>query len=513
LIFAKIGGLYPVKMVTSWFLAYAAGLAMGLATAPFSLWFLAWLALAPLWFLVALEYKSWRRVSLLATAWGLGYYGFALFWITGVHPLTWMGVPWLTSLLIALVCWLLITAWGTALAIVWALGLAWLYRQGKGTVGCILGGVAWWCILESVWSSGPLWWSSLAATQSPVNLWILQWGQFSGTSLITSLIVGVNGLLAESLQSKRRSLGITGITILIFAHLVGGWLFMQPLKDLGQGLNVGIIQGNIPNTIKLYPEGWRKAIAGYTQGYRLLAAQGVDVVLTPETALPFTWSEIRNGSSFYRAILEEKIPVWLGAFGTLGSSYTNSLLMVPGTGELTSRFDKVKLVPLGEYIPLASVFGAVIERLSPLDAHLAPGSPEQVFTTPFGRVAVGICYESAFAEHFRRQVAQGAKFIVTASNNAHYSAAMPAQHHALDIMRAIENDRWMARATNTGLSAFVNPRGETLWLSALNTYAIHKGRIYPRNTQTLYVLWGDWWSKILAVGLIFLAQKKGSTRQ
>jgi apolipoprotein N-acyltransferase len=337
---------------------------------------------------------------------------------------------------------------------------------------------------------------------------ILQWGQFSGTSLITSLIVGVNGLVAESLLSKRRSLGITGLTIFILVHVAGGGLFMQPLQDTEEGLTVGIIQGNIPNTIKLYPEGWRKAIAGYTEGYRLLAAQGVDVVLTPETALPFTWSEIRKHSSLYKAILEAKVPVWLGAFGTLGPSYTNSLFMVTATGELTSRFDKVKLVPLGEYIPLAAVFGSVIERLSPLDAHLAPGSPEQVFTTPFGRVGVGICYESAFGEHFRRQVAQGAKFIVTASNNAHYSAAMPAQHHALDIMRAIESDRWMARATNTGFSAFVNPRGETLWLSALNTYAIQKGAIYPRSSQTLYVLWGDWWTKILTVGLIFLAIKK-----
>jgi apolipoprotein N-acyltransferase len=224
-------------------------------------------------------------------------------------------------------------------------------------------------------------------------------------------------------------------------------------------------------------------------------------VLTPETALPFLWQEISSHSSFYQAILTERIPVWLGAFGNSGRSYTNSLLMVTGEGELTSRFDKVKLVPLGEYIPFEGILGGLIERLSPLDAHLAPGTPEQIFTTPWGRVAVGICYESAFSEHFRRQIAAGGGLIITAANNAHYSLAMPSQHHALDVMRAIENDRFLVRATNTGYSTFVNPRGQTLWLSGLNTYAIHQEKVYLRSRLTPYTRWGDWWTK----GLIFLS--------
>ena len=69
---------------------------------------------------------------------------------------------------------------------------------------------------------------------------------------------------------------------------------------------------------------------------------------------------------------------------------------------------------------------------------------------------------------------------------------MPAQHHAQDVMRAIESDRWAARATNTGYSAIVDPRGNTLWISEIDKYAIHADTIYRRGNKTLYLRWGDW---------------------
>ena len=86
---------------------------------------------------------------------------------------------------------------------------------------------------------------------------------------------------------------------------------------------------------------------------------------------------------------------------------------------------------------------------------------------------------------------------------------MFAQHHAQDVMRAIETDRWVARAANTGYSAFIDPHGRTLWRSRPNTYAIHATEIYRRQTQTLYVRWGDWltpWVTALAVGGAIVAR-------
>ena len=319
--------------------------------------------------------------------------------------------------------------------------------------------------------------------------------------------MAVNGLLAEAIVITKRSFQIkkpfliTSFVLLISLHLIGLLLYARPIaKPSEDAIKVGIIQGNIPNEIKLYTSGGRKALAGYTNGYQNLADRGVDIVLTPEGALPYYWDNlVNNRSSFYEAILDKKVPVWIGAFGRKEDRYTNSLFTITGDGNIYSRYDKVKLVPLGEYIPFEAILGKFVDRLSPLESHTAFGDPDRILDTPVGRAIVGICYESAFSEHFRRQTAKGGQFIITASNNAHYSNTMPAQHHAQDIIRAIESDRWAARATNTGYSAVVDPRGNTLWISQINTYESRAHTIYKRQTKTLYVRWGDWLTIILLI--------------
>ena len=576
-------------------IAFGSGILMGLTPAPFNVWWLAWLALAPLWVLVLQEYKSReeeeqgsrgaglrrersaeqaQRIG-YALAWGVGYHGLALFWITGIHPMTWMGVNWWVSLAIAAFAWSFITLWGAAIAVVWTWLMLQLHhfwyqplrvktpppllpspsatlplsrsspplsprRTPFQTWLRILLGTALWCLLENLWSQGALYWSSLSYTQSPYNLAILHLGQLSGPLIVTAAIVGINGLLAETWMQGRdqgfsskdaprtgiRGWGLGSVLSVVCScatrtnkqpfqqgsnhalevswglpigcclvlHLVGGWLAWQPLADVPEmAIQVGIVQGNIPNTIKLYEDGWQRSLNHYTNGYLTLVEQGIEVVLTPETALPVQWlGDERKRILFYQKLVEKGVPVWLGAFGGNGRRLTNSLFTVAGNGETVSEYRKVKLVPLGEYIPFEQWLGGLINRLSPLDAQLRAGKPDQIFETPFGRAIAAICYESAFPEIFRYQAAAGGEFILTASNNAHYSATMPAQHHAQDVMRAIETDRWAARATNTGYSAIVDPHGKTLWISGINTYETHADTIYRRQTQTLYVRWGAW---------------------
>jgi len=82
--------------------------------------------------------------------------------------------------------------------------------------------------------------------------------------------------------------------------------------------------------------------------------------------------------------------------------------------------------------------------------------------------------------------------MLTASNNDPYNTRMMAQHHAHDVMRAIETDRWAVRSTNTGYSGVINPHGQTLWRSQPQVFTTHAATIYRRQTQTLYVQWGNW---------------------
>ncbi|MDB9315976.1 apolipoprotein N-acyltransferase [Spirulina sp. CS-785/01] len=488
-----------------------AGVTMGLTPAPVNAFPLAWVALIPLWRWGQLG--SWRQAAWYGLLWGVGYHGLALAWITGIHPMTWLGVSWWNSIAIAIFAWSFITLWGAALVALWAL----LFNQLQPTHNKTLSGSLWrvllgttlWCGLEVIWRATPLWWSSLAYTQSPHNLLILHLGQLSGTTAVTAALVCVNGLLAEALASRHRQTLLTlALSSCLLFHGFGWTLYRQPLAQ-DNPIRVGIIQGNIANDIKLSATGWRKALTGYTDGYLQLVEQGAEVVLTPETALPFYWEDItRQQQSFYQTVKQQGIPAWLGAYGKVGQNYTNSLFTLTGDGETLSQYDKVKLVPLGEYIPLQNLLGSFIDRLSPLDAHLIPGQPSQVFDTPFGRAIVGICYESAFDYHFQRQTRRGGEFILTASNNAHYSETMPAQHHALDVMRAIESDRWAARATNTGYSAIVTPHGQALWRSGINTYETHLGTIHRRTTQTFYGRWGDWliWVFLAVTGLLWVIQ-------
>ncbi len=486
-------------------IACLSGVAMGCTVAPVEWWGLAWIALAPLWVLL---YRSPVKSLWLGFAWGVGFHGVALFWLTGIHPMTWMGVPWLASLAISIACWVAVTVWGAFWVAVWASIVGW--KRGSWITRVLLG-VAVWCLLDAIWQSTPLWWSSLAYTQSPYNLAILHLGQLSGNTAITASLVAVNGCLTASIDSEkhRKTALVAAIATLSISHALGFYLYTRPLNDSPNlAFRAGIIQGNVPNEIKLYPGGFRRALEGYTTGYETLAKAGVDAILTPETALPDIWeAETLSPNSplahFDRAIRQWEVVAWVGTFQGNWRRYSNSLLTVTGDGEIFSRYDKVKLVPLGEYIPFESVLGGIINRLSPLQAQMVPGEKNQIFNTPFGRAIVSICYESAFPKHFRRQAARGGEFFLSAANNAHYAPSMPQQHHAQDVMRSIELDRWAIRATNTGYSAIVDPHGRTLWKSGINVFATHAETVYRRQTQTLYVRWGDWllWVFIGATGI------------
>lgn len=491
------------------------GILMGMTPAPVNAWPLAWVALTPLWQIVLRAETTPRQAFRLGCLWGLPYHGLALSWITALHPLTWMGVPWLGSLAIALFAWSFITLLGVLVNGLWA----WTSRfaiarwQPPGVVQIWLG-VALWCALETLLSWGPLNWTSLSYTQSPHNLWILHLGQLSGPMAVTAAIVAVNGCWAQALTALRRDRAIAsapwawspqaraavGVGLLLLLGLQGiGWvLYRQPrLDEASQQLRVGLIQGNVPTRIKLTPAGIRRATMNYTQGYRSLTAQGAEAVITPEGAIPEIWSRRYQAQNpLLQAVREAGRVLWLGTFRPVEVNgvrqLTQSLVTLNAEGQVVSQYDKVKLVPLGEYIPLEGLLGGLISRLSPIDSSLRPGAWDQRFETPFGPAIVGICYESAYSELFRQQAARGGEWIMTASNNDPYPPQMMAQHHAHDVMRAIEVDRWAVRVTNTGISGIVTPRGQARWLSQPQQYVTHLDTIYRRQSRPLYVRWGDW---------------------
>jgi apolipoprotein N-acyltransferase len=89
-----------------------------------------------------------------------------------------------------------------------------------------------------------------------------------------------------------------------------------------------------------------------------------------------------------------------------------------------------------------------------------------------------------------------------------------AQHQAQDLMRAIETDRWAVRATNTGYSGIIDPHGQILWRSQSHTYETYAATIYRRQTQTLYVRWGDWFAPLLLglAAIVVVVSPRGDRR-
>lgn len=464
---------------------FLAGILMGL----WPVWPLAWGALVPLWWVIH-RGAGLRRSGLSALVWGMGYHGTMLMWVLHLHPLTWLGVPWLASVAIALFAFLFVTLWGAGIAITWAVGVAALQRfTPLAPVGRVLVGTALWCGVEALWSMSPLYWTSLAITQSPGNLVVVHLARLSGHLTITAALVAVNGLLALVGQDARRWL-MAAVGMFAIAHLVGWGLYQQPLNDLpNQALRIGIIQGNIPSREKLTGRGIRRAEDVYRNGYRQLAAAGADAVFTPEGAIPQIWNQ--DTSLFSDIVQQVGVPLWLGTFTRTQATHIYQSL-VEITPSATTQYNKIKLVPLGEYIPLQSVFGDLISSLSPISTEMLPGNPGQQFKTALGNAAVGICYDSAYGWIFQQQVAQGGEFILTASNNDPYPPRMMRQHHGQDVIQAISTDRWAARSTNTGLSAVVDPHGRSQWQSIPKTFDTQLETIYRRQTQTLYGRWGTW---------------------
>lgn len=559
-------------------LVVLSGIGMGATASPIGAWPLAWVALVPLWAAAVSASdrpdrglaRSVRSAAGYGALWGFIYGGITVHWLWFLHPLTWMGVPWLASLAIAAFCWGIVAITGGLWIGSWAAlfaGLtAWVAtRQGSprspwfyhptAIAQRLMLGLGLWTGLDAVMQQGILYWPSLALTQSPNNLAALHLSRLSGPSTLSVAIVAVNALLAEAWLLSRQHRGIaerpaerrstvarTSITpplpprpralvalalgLLVAIHSLGLLLLYLPQRS-GTPLTVGIIQGNIPTRVKLYDEGIRRALQGYARGYHALIDGGAELVVLPEGALPFRWlpnqsapnqsapnQSASDGNLMAQAIRDRQVAAVVGTFAVRGRQLTQSLLAVEGDSQIVGRYDKIKLVPLGEYIPMPNSLGKIVGRLSPIQADMVPGLPEQLFNTPLGPAIAGICYESAFSRLFRDQAAQGGTIIITASNNDPYPQTMMAQHHAQDLMRAIETDRWAVRATNTGYSGIVGPHGRTYWQSEANRYTIKLATVEQRITRTPYVRWGDWLTPfLLCISGLWLALTWGRTRQ
>jgi apolipoprotein N-acyltransferase len=188
----------------------------------------------------------------------------------------------------------------------------------------------------------------------------------------------------------------------------------------------------------------------------------------------------------------------------------NSAALVGPWGGPVSRYDKVNLVPFGEFVPWPFGFA---NKISTEVGDFVPGN--RVVVSPMGAHQMGtfICYESVFPEFVRRFAAGGAEVLFNISNDGWFGGSAARQQHLSMVrMRAAENRRWILRATNDGITATIDSAGRLRGVLEANTEAVSlTGFDYVRE-RTVYTQWGDWFAWVCAVVAIGAVVRKRSLR-
>ncbi len=458
---------------------------------------MAWVALAPL--LVALsEARS-------------GGHGFRLGYLAGA--VSSVGIVYWTALVVVQFGGLGTPA-GTAIMLLLCLALAlfpslfgWTvarWARDHGPAALLLAPVAW--VATEILRAHTLFdfsWCLLGYSQA-ANLAILQnarWGAVYGVSFLVAATSAVLAFVVVERRAGRRwSTALAGAAVLGVAWMYGEWVLARPVPETGR-VRVGLVQASI-----LQEDKWDAARAweNVDRHVRLTteaADRGARLVVWPESALPFLFDRTPNVASQLRQLVAERHLYLL--FGNddreEGSGPDDRIWvgakMLDPSGALALRYHKMRLVPFGEYVPLQSVFtlgGRFSAKLVQEVGSFTPGTELSIGRVDGHPLGAFICYEAIFPDLARGFVDRGAELLVNITNDGWYGrTSAPYQHFAMAVFRAVENERYLVRAANTGITAVVDPRGRVVESTELFERRAIVRDVPFVSTTTFYARHGD----------------------
>ena len=386
----------------------------------------------------------------------------------------------------------------------------------RGIAGAAVFAAAW-VSLEYVQTLLPFGfpWSLLgyAAGRAPA---MMQSADVAGVWGLSFLAVFVNVAIAQRIVVGRRAFASASVAaIALLAVLLYGVVRFAGAPPLGEpeapgdprsawpALRVAAVQGNVEQGRVWDPTALRSILDNHLRLSLQAVEADADLVIWSESSVPIRGG--LEGDPSTRAMLAQfarrhGITMVVGSphfeFSVAGEpSATNAAFIVRADGEWTGRYDKVHLVPWGEYVPVSWLFRFVAPLVESIAGFRHGEADQELFSDEEGGIppfAMAICYEVVFPDHVRRQVARGATFITTITNDAWFGDTFaPYQHFSMAQLRAVETRRYLVRAANTGISGMVDPWGRVLDSTALNESALAMATIRPRTGRTLYVAWGD----------------------
>ena len=495
-------GLFS-KLIMQYGYAMLSGLMLVLAQPPVSLSPLAFVALVPL--LSSIDKDNLRLSFMRGFAAGIVAWLGTIYWVVvAMHQYGGLNIP--VSILILVLFVLYLSLYMGIFTLFCA------YCERSASVPLYLAAAPAWVILEYargiVMTGFP--WSYLGHSQFNF-LHLVQIVSVTGTLFISFMIVAVNSIICEIWVRRKVPVIFTAVIAALLATSVGYGFVRLQHRDEGT-LKAAVVQGNISQDIK-----WDETFKAMTVSkyYRLSfgLAGGADIIVWPETAIPFL---LEREPAAYRYI--EAVPVMLKSrllYGTIGllasGNLLNSVRYIDQNGNAAGMYNKVHLVPFGEYTPIVSYF-PFLAKITAIGADFKPGEGHRPIETDVGKIGVLICFEGIFPYITNETVRRGAEVLVNLTNDAWYNrTSAPYQHFAFYIFRAIETDRYVLRAANTGISAIIDPRGRIQGKTPIFTEEVLRGTYALKNTQTFYVRHGDYFI-VICLGLLAVAVLVGFFR-
>jgi apolipoprotein N-acyltransferase len=324
----------------------------------------------------------------------------------------------------------------------------------------------------------------------------------TGSYYISFLIVAVNAALFMLWRRQKGCVVYASfVGVLFLATLMYGYISLRD-KQVEPNKTAAIVQGNVRQDVK-WDEAFKNSTIRKHAQMSVEKGKNVDLIIWPETAMPFIFEQ-EIGAKQYVMQLPRELNTDL-LFGTISRDddrgFRNSALLADKSGTL-NRYDKVQLVPFGEYTPLVSYI-PFLRDLTAAGGDFTRGAGHAPLKSDIGLVGVLICYEGVFPAITYKTVRQGAQVLVNLTNDAWYDrTSAPYQHFAFYIFRAIETDRYVLRAANTGISAIIDPKGRVQNRTAIFTEEVLTGSFGMRKTKTFYVDHGDYFILIALAILI-----------
>jgi apolipoprotein N-acyltransferase len=262
----------------------------------------------------------------------------------------------------------------------------------------------------------------------------------------------------------------------------------------GRSITVAFVQGGGPQGTHAIHTDARVVVDRHLAATRRLLP-GPDLVVWPENVInvdnfadspehgEITAEARRLGAPIVVGITEETVD---------HNHFLNAQVVVLPDGTISSRYDKVRRVPFGEYVPMRGLLESLGAPLDAIPRDAVAGTGPAYLDTPFGRVAVVISWEVFFAGRARDGVKRGAELIINPTNGSSYTwTILQSQQIASSRLRAIETDRWLVQVAPTGFSAFVSPGGDVSQRTRISEQAIRQQAVQLRTGETLAVRIGD----------------------